>query len=325
MLVSLCAVCASSSVKAADSGSTNTQASPSFVGAGVAGDPAVVLQPDHNRWAMFVKGSDGACWWSWSVGSGQWTAWKSIGGDLSGSPGPTVISKATGYLEVYVRGTDGGVWQKFSTDWGANWYGWYRLPEGSIASGTHPSASYRPGTTTVDVFVTGTDHHLYYRTWANGWSGWKSPSNVGYVDTSPAAFSKTSNTLEVYVRGSDGVLYQIYSNPGVTAWTPWFGLKGVVIAPGSSPAASYRSGTSTVDVSVRGTDNNLWLRTWAGGWSGWMGCSPPGVLSSSPSQFSLGVDNIEFYVRGSDMNIWYTYKWDYGWGHTWMYVSGGPS
>ena len=91
-------------------------------------------------------------------------------------------------------------------------------------------------------------------------------------------------------------------------WLGWENLGGVAT---SDPAvASWAS--NRLDCFVRGTDNHMWHKWWAGaGWSGWEDLG--GIATSAPAAVSWGPNRIDCFVRGTDMAMWH--KW---WnGSTW--------
>jgi hypothetical protein len=90
---------------------------------------------------------------SWNATTG-WNSWATLGGIATSAP--EVTSCSSGHLDVFVRGTDGGLWQ-LGFD-GTSWTGWKPLGGNWTSS---PSAACRPGTTTIDVFVRGTDNALW--------------------------------------------------------------------------------------------------------------------------------------------------------------------
>jgi putative pyrroloquinoline-quinone binding quinoprotein len=80
----------------------------------------------------------------------------------------------------------------------------------------------------------------------------------------------------------------------------WTSLGGTLT---SGPDASSSSTTRT-DVFVRGTDNQLWYRTWNGTtWGPWTPLG--GILTSDPSAVSGGANSIDVFVRGTDNGIWH--------------------
>ena len=129
VLVSLCAVCASTSVSAADGGSSraSVEASPNLVGGVAAGTgPSACILGLTNTNAnlyLFAKGSDGALWYTNMslVGEGKtWARWASLGGQLTSSP---TVAMQKYCIELWVRGTNGYIYlNEFSSAW-SGWTG----------------------------------------------------------------------------------------------------------------------------------------------------------------------------------------------------------
>jgi hypothetical protein len=120
-----------------------------------------------------------------------------------------------------VRGSNGALYQKTTTNGGSSWSNWSSLG-GQLASGTGPAADAR-GPNSLDVFVQGTDNALWYTHW-NGatWSAWKSLG--GTLTSSPAATSPGNGTIDVFVRGTDNGLWEKTYN-GV--WFGWTSIGGM--------------------------------------------------------------------------------------------------
>jgi hypothetical protein len=121
------------------------------LGGALTSDPGAVSW-GPGRIDVFVRGVDNGLWQrSWN-GSG-WSPWQSLGGVLTS--GPDAASCSQGHLDVFALGPDGGIWRR---GWSAGWSGW--LPMGGSWTSS-PSAVCRPTTTTVDLFVRGTDSGLW--------------------------------------------------------------------------------------------------------------------------------------------------------------------
>jgi len=91
-----------------------------------------------------------------------------------------------------------------SASFGSPWSTWHSLG-GQLASGTGPAVCSQGSS--LDVFVQGTDHVLYYTQWdGTTWSGWKS-LGAG-LTSSPAAISPASGVIDVFVRGTDGAVWE---------------------------------------------------------------------------------------------------------------------
>jgi C1A family cysteine protease len=254
----------------------------------VASSPAVTAQ-NANSLDLFVNGSDGALYHKYWTGT-TWTASTSLGGNLTSDPAAT--SRAPGYMDVFMRGSDGALWSRNTMNNGTTWNAWYSIG-GQILPGTGPAVCER-GLNSLDVFVQGTDHVLYYTHWdGTTWSGWKSLGPG--LTSSPGVTSQANGKIDVFVRGTDNAIwYREYSG---SSWSNWMGLGGQV-ASGTGPAACSW-GTGRLDVFVQGTDGVLYQRTYTGSsWSGWQSLS--GKLASSPAATSPASGKIDVCVRGTD-------------------------
>ena len=313
MLVSLCAVCASTiSVSAADGSTANVQSALVGAPAGIAGAPAVCKPYVYGNYiALFVRGNDGALWWTNWKGT-TWSAWESLGGRLTSDP--AVTTPDYDFMTVSVRGTDGAVWVIETSNGGASWGGWYSWG-GRMLAGTGPTVcswvtlEYSTFTNRYAWFVTGTNHALYWRTTMQDWQ----PLG-GYLTSSPAAAALptldfTGNTIDVFVRGGDGALWHREYNNG---WQSWTSLGGR-IASGTGPATDAGRISPTqigrFDVFVVGTDAGLWHRVKIGTWSGWENLG--GYLTSSPGAADVNLNwvsqQIDVFVRGGDAGLWQKY------------------
>ncbi len=327
VLVSLCAVCVSTSVSAADSGISraNVKASPDLAGNPIPANtgPSACIPKPGNYFYLFVQGYDGALWYnrqdfgnSSTLPYWGWSGWQSLGGQVTSSPG--TASQSGGTVAVFVRGTDGVLYEKTTTNGGAAWSNWISLG-GQLASGTGPAADAQ-NANSLDVFVQGTDHILYYKQWdGTTWSGWKSLGGV--LTSSPAAASRGSGLIDVYVRGSDGGVWQRGTTNGGASWSSWIYIGGQ-LASGTGPGVSVwhyyvdvSQAANREDLFVKGTNGGVWQKTWiaASGWSGW--ASLGGTPTSSPTAAMAGYA-IELVARFTDgyINIqeYYSGVW-HGW------------
>jgi hypothetical protein len=313
VLVSLCAVCTSTSTSAASS-SASVKASPNLVGNPIAAgtSPSACMPKDFHYLYLFVQGYDGALWYNrqdlvtQGLPNWGWSGWTSLGGQLTSSP--CAVSRSSGCLDVYVRSTDGAVWER--PYYNGAWHGWVNIG-GQLAPGTGPGASGWPSR--EDLFVVGTNGALLQKTWtASGWSGWASLGGV--VTSSPAAVSRGTGLIDVHARGTSGADYEESYYNG--AWHGWVNIGGVV-ASGTGPALGVWSSTNTIYLLVTGTDGAMWQKTWtaASGWSGWRGLG--GHLTSSPTiAWSSQFYALEVYARGTDsylyLDEYYSGVW-HGW------------
>jgi hypothetical protein len=319
MLVSLFAVVSSAaSVSGQASGTTVVGQTMAGTGPatayGAAGIPVLVAVDTSGQvWCMLPSNST----------PGSWT---SIGGSATSSPAATTPSlNPTAVIDVFVRGTDGALYERSTLNDGASWGAWSNLG-GQLASGTGPAvASWSQGR--LDVFVEGTNGALYHKWSTNSgatWSGWQNLG--GKLTASPAASAGGSptapNQICVFVRGTDGACW--YKEWTGTAWSSWKSLGGQ-LAPNTGPGVMGAGYNNTTDVPiyevfVQGTDHQLWSRDLgeAGSypffdsvWSQLPAC--PEVLSaSSPAagwSFSGHTEVFVSTTSGNLMECFWTGNW----------------
>ncbi len=317
-LCSLCAVCASTSVAAADNSKTESQA-PSLVGAAMPSGASVVVggtdrTSGTDALYLFAKGADNALYWKAGAPStNTWSSWNKIPtGYLTSDP--AAVSLAPGEINVYVRGGDGALWMLSTRTYGGTWSDWSKIG-GYIYPGTGPAACISPGgeTTDVAIFVTGGDHAIW-QYFVDGWSRFG-----GYATSSPTAAGNGVVKPCVYVRGGDGALWEYDIPDDNTTAARWINLGGYIL-PGTSPAASDIY-TGTLTVFVTGGNRALWweAKTGAGSWSGWTSLN--GYLTSSPTSTQSGSvyqsSSVYTFVRGGDGGLWWIKGTMNAWPYTW--------
>ena len=223
---------------------------------GSIGDPAIVSWAP-GRLDVFVKGStDSKLWQTFSEdGGGTWSGWiQPLGNEGELASAPEVSSRGPGRLDVFVRGTDGQIWQRFYEGaWNDAW-----LPHGQPAS---VGINGEPGTTSwdsnrVDIFVWGSDDRLWQKAWTGAeWTGWFQPVTDGVLTSSPDATSWEPGNLLIFVRGTDGGIYALPHGGGI--WGQWVRLAGGNDRITNGPGATSR-GSTRFDVFGRGTDNRVY-------------------------------------------------------------------
>jgi glucose/arabinose dehydrogenase len=148
----------------------------------------------------------------------------------------------------------------------------------------------------------------------------------GQTGTAPSVLAtglqQTTDLEFLPVAGSYSLYSTTYANGGelhrlLGAPTPpdrWDGLGG---ATNDSPAvASWSAGR--LDVFVRGTDNQLWHKWYANGWSGWEPLG--GALTSGPAAASWSAGRLDVFARGPDNQLWH--KWYQGGWSSWEPLGG---
>jgi hypothetical protein len=296
MLVSLFAVVSSAASVTGQTSGTTVAAN--LVGQTMAGTgPASTTLWPNGQTDVFAVDTSGTLWnVSGLFGSGPDT-WNSLGGVCTASPAAVSWgNQSTSYLriDVFVRGSDGAVWQKYYNN--SVWSGWHSLG-GQLASGTGPAvSSWSAGR--LDVFAEGTNGVLYHKYW-NGatWSGWESLG--GSLTASPSATSPNNGVIDVFVRGTDGAVWQKSFNNG---WSSWKSLGGK-LAPNSGP------GVDTDWLFVQGTDGQLWHMLWSENGATWgtlSGAPPEALSTSSPAASRMVNENTIVCVGTTSGNVWYS-------------------
>ena len=226
----------------------------SLGGALTSGPAAISVGPEPETTYVYARGTDDAIWYRASTGGGPWSRWASLGGRATGAP--TTSSGVPTHYDlgptVWVRGTDGALWQNSGA-------GWFSLggrlisdPAASpVAAGNYPILG------SAVIAALGTDHAVwaYFETdRPAGGSGWQRVG--GRSDVAPAVGPGGS---PVYARGTDNALW-------LTSWdagaipppaAAWHRAGGVLT---SAPAATTYPSTTPYVVAL-GTDGNLWQGT----------------------------------------------------------------
>jgi hypothetical protein len=148
------------------------------------------------------------------------------------------------------------------------------------------------------------------------WSNWVS---IGGVATSGPAAIAYHSSIHVFVRGTDGGIYQRVLGPDGN-WGEWIALGGSAM---SAPGVSVRrGGRDIIDLVVRGTDNALWHRAFVPG-TGWtQPATIGGNLTSAPAVNSQSAELLNIWARGTDGAV-YQRSWNGSAWVDWFSLGGG--
>ena len=256
-----------------------------------------------NSLAIYVRGSNDRIYKKFrDVPNNTWSGWEDLGTPLGTGTtrDPAVVSWGAGRTDLVSRRGNMVSIRTFNNN---SWGPWQSLGGPSSAAASAPALT-SWGPDRLDVFVRGTDNQLYHKSCTancNGsagiWTSWMVRPGATFRGK-PAAVSRGTGHLHVFIHGEDGKLYGINNDNDI--WTDWYLVP--TDTPGtlrwdprcpdcSSPAAASR-GNSNLDVFIRGWDEKLWATSWNGGstWSSYLPLG--GVLSSSPGTVTR--------MRGSD-------------------------
>ncbi|GER91013.1 hypothetical protein KDW_51750 [Dictyobacter vulcani] len=215
---------------------------------------------------------------------------------------PTVASWGPDQLDLFVRGTDGALWQRH---YDGSWHDWTQ----ALAGLNFDPAVTTWGTGRFDVFARGADNTLQHSWYDGSWHPWESLG--GTLTSDPAVVSWGPNRLDVFARSVDNALWHKAFDG---TWHDWEHLDGVLL---SSPSAATW-GPNRLDVFVRGSDSALWHRGFDGSWHDWE--SLGGSFESDPAAVSIGQNHLDVFVRGAG-NALQRRSFDGAW-HDWETISG---
>jgi arylsulfotransferase ASST len=171
---------------------------------GVLTSGSAVASWSAGRLDVVAEGQDQQVWHS-SYDGVQWNAWEPLGGQTSTEP--AAASWAPGRLDLFVRNLDGTLGHRFYAGQWSSWE-WYA---GSLSSGPSATSAYAGQ---VDVVAAGSNNVPQRFEWVSRWQNWQSLG--GATQQAPALVRRDPNTEEVFVMGTDNLLYHtaLFSAPG---------------------------------------------------------------------------------------------------------------
>lgn len=237
----------------------------------------------------------------------KWNGWFGLGGQIRGVP--AVVNPTADTIDIYVRGTDNRLWQKW---WdGKKWHpsdtDWVMHDDGSFRLGSSP-AVVANGANFRDVYARGQDGVVYHKFWdGKKWNGWFGLG--GQIKDAPAVVKPTSGTIDIYVRGTDDRLWQKWWDG--KKWHPsdtdWHLHNDGGFRLGSAPAV-VSNGANFRDVYVRGQDGAVYRKFWDGKkWNGWFGLG--GQIIGAPSVTKVNSSITDIYAHGMGDRLWQK-AWD---------------
>jgi hypothetical protein len=182
---------------------------------------------------VFGTGTGGAVWTATRT-SGKWSAWTSLGGNVTSKPGAVFQGTNVADYAVFARGPDGAVWGRDHTS--AGWGSWHS-DGGKLLAGTGPAAAAVNGTY---LLVVGTNRQLY--TAHAGVTGFVA---AGGLTTASPGLTSVPGALVGFVRGTNNVAYYhkfLSTTPG---WHAMGGVFGSGLAAAALGSTTYTFGQST--------------------------------------------------------------------------------
>lgn len=185
----------------------------------------VAVSAHANHRVIFARKGTNLCTYFKLWDGQQWHPWKLLNGKLEGKMGyndvSAVIIPGTNVIDVYVRGLDDTLWQKWSTDLGKTWTDWFPVDKSfkldSSPTAVSANASHRA------IYARGKDGNVYHKYWdGQSWHTWENLGGQGIVKGDVAAVAVPgTNITDLYMQGVDGKLWQQYW-PNQDRWSGWF-------------------------------------------------------------------------------------------------------
>ena len=187
-----------------------------------------------------------------------------------------VVSRSSDKLDIFFTDRDGRVmsaaWEPSMPGW---WAGFWHIRGGLAMAGAPVTAVVR-GPDKLDIFVVGTDNHVYTAAWrpdSGGWQGWWRIGDISVPHRTPVhAVSRSADKLDIFVTDVSGRVMSAAWEPAFTdGWHGWWHINGGLGAPGAPVTAVVR-GPNKLDIFVVGTDGRAYTAAWrpdSGGWQGW--------------------------------------------------------
>ncbi|MFL6163643.1 MAG: hypothetical protein ACJ74U_15665 [Jatrophihabitantaceae bacterium] len=305
-------------------------------GVGASGAPVHAVSRSTDKLDIFVIGTDRHTYtaaWQPDFADG-WHGWWSLLGGLA-APGAhlTAVSRSADKLDVFVIGTDGGVytaaWQPEFAD---GWHGWWRIGNAVVPQGSRVHAVSRSADK-LDIFVTDVHGAVLSAAWqpdfADGWHGWWQ-INGGQAAPGAAvtATVRSRDHLDIFVTGTDGGIYTAAWQPDFAdGWHGWWRI-GNAVAPQGAPVHAVSRSADKLDIFVTDVHSAVlsaaWQPEFADGWHGWWQINSGQAAPGAPvTAVSRSADKLDIFVVGTDGSV-YTAAWqpDFadGW-HGWWQLS----
>jgi hypothetical protein len=253
---------------------------------------------------------------------GPWRGWWEIQGGRA-KPGAPVacVHRGPDRLDVFVVGTDGGIYTAAWDQRQANgaWRGWWRIgnlvaPQGAPIGAVSRSPDH------LDIFVVDVNGNVMSAAWQTGDTQWRGWWHIQAGRAKPGAYvsavARESSKLDIFVVGTDGRVYTAAWDAQVAngAWRGWWGVASGAAAQGAAVTVVAREPTK-LDVFVIGLDGRVYTAAWDqfvanGAWRGWWPVAGGMAKQGSPvACASREPTKLDVMTVGTDGKL-YTAAWD---------------
>jgi hypothetical protein len=240
---------------------------------------------------------------SWAQGQSA-----SGGGEILPPPGVSILGKPAivyapsgGGQYIFMRGSDSALWQYFNGAWtrlGGTFFG-------------DPTAVVWNNGINVNVFVLGTDDHLYNFGISNGSRlGWFSIDNntTRVFSGAPKAFAKSQTSIDLFAIGENGHLEWIPWST-TSGWSALTDLGTMLGNAHHNPVSITSWGSNRLDIFAT-SESAVGHRGWTGSWasdydarSNELGNTPSGT----PAVVSWGTNRLDAFMIDRQNRLTHTY------------------
>lgn len=265
------------------------------------GRPAVGIQgdPDVASWGegrldVFVRGGDDRIYQLTHEPTTGWApTWRDLGAPTAVPAGsvvpiaetratssPAAVSWGPGRIDLVVKGPDNHVWHNAYTN--GSWTGWIDDRGGILGGGPDIASWGQNHLIIVGAAPSGAMYDMVYDASLGGWQPWHALSGVTTHD--PTAVSWESGRVDVFVRGSNGQMYQRYFVNN--AWSPGWASRGAEVIHSAPDVASW--GAGRLDIFAKATSGDGPVKHYDyqhPSWGTWA-VNTQGTLASGPGAVS---------------------------------------
>jgi sialidase-1 len=242
------------------------------------------------------------------------------GGTILGDP--AISSSAPQLLDVFVRGLDNNLWQKWTRDGAAHWSSFVNL--GTVAgAGTISSSpgavSWGPNRVDIVARMTNGSVGRWYNDGTWHFQNIGGPTG-GTMIGDPEIASTGSGYLNVFVRGEDGNLWQRWTTDGGASWSGWQNLSAMLGGPIASGPGATSAMPNSLTVVARRPDSTVGVWSWGSGAWNFQGLT--GQILGDPDISSTGEGHVNIFAQGLDQQLWQKWTTGIGWS-PWQLLPGG--
>ncbi len=224
---------------------------------------------------------------------------------------PCAARTSDGRLTVFAIGigTAGTLYQNYQTSPGGSWSGWVAMGSGNTWNPYSIPAVGVNADGRLEVFVVGTDgtiNHIWQKVAGSSattnWSTFNTFSSHVSTTAKLAVGNWANGSLDLFIVGTDGVLYHSYQTAPNGTWSGWFSLGGSWSQDNDIAIANDANGEE--EIFMVGNTGNLY-NNWqtsanSTSWSGWNDLS--GAVSQTVRVAAARNHNgtLEVFTIGTD-------------------------